>query len=108
MFARPIRHLHDIRGLDFLIGIECQEAIASIIQKLLQQRQLVITKRTYVIILASSLLIMKEEIDQAVNPIKFVLKNIENIKIIPDNFLVKAFIFNCVNQLFHKNTTSST
>lgn len=66
--------IQNIRGLGLLIGIECREPIAPIIQELLQQGLLVLTAGTHVIRLAPSLLITKEEIDQAVDLIEVVLK----------------------------------
>ncbi|MFC0416949.1 aspartate aminotransferase family protein [Cytobacillus solani] len=66
--------VQNIRGLGLLIGIECREPIAPIIQELLQQGLLVLTAGTHVIRLAPSLLITKEEIDQAVDLIEVVLK----------------------------------
>lgn len=66
--------VQNIRGLGLLIGIECQGPIAPIIQELLQRGLLVLAAGTYVIRLAPSLLITKEEIDQAVDLIEVVLK----------------------------------
>lgn len=66
--------VQDIRGLGLLIGIECQEAIAPILQELLQRGLLVLAVGTHVIRLVPSLLITKEEIDQAVDLIEVVLE----------------------------------
>ncbi|QQP11962.1 aminotransferase class III-fold pyridoxal phosphate-dependent enzyme [Lysinibacillus agricola] len=69
--------VQNIRGLGLLIGIECREPISPIIQELLQQGLLVLTAGTHVIRLAPSLLITKEEIDQAVDLIENALESIE-------------------------------
>ncbi len=63
-----------IRGMGLLIGIECREPIAPIIQELLQEGLLVLSAGTHVIRLLPSLLITKEEIDEAVDLIKRVLE----------------------------------
>jgi acetylornithine aminotransferase len=63
-----------IRGIGLLIGIECREPIAPIIQDLLKEGLLVLAASTHVIRLVPSLLITKEEIDQAVALIERVLK----------------------------------
>lgn len=66
--------MQNIRGLGLLIGIECREPIAPIIQEMLQQGLLVLTAGIHVIRLAPSLLITNEEIDQAVDLLEVILK----------------------------------
>lgn len=66
--------VQSVRGLGLLIGIECREPIAPIIQELLQHGLLVLAAGTHVIRFIPSLYISKEEIDQAVDIVSTVLK----------------------------------
>ncbi len=66
--------VQSVRGLGLLIGIECREPIAPIIQELLQHGLLVLAAGTHVIRFIPSLYISKEEIDQAVDIVSTVLE----------------------------------
>lgn len=66
-----------IRGIGLLIGIECHQPVAPIIQKLVQHGLLVLAAGTHVIRLAPNLYITNEEVDQAVNMMASVLKDAE-------------------------------
>ncbi|MFD0867932.1 acetylornithine transaminase [Paenibacillus residui] len=63
-----------VRGLGLLIGIECSEPVAPIIQKLHQNGLLVLPGGTHVIRLMPSLYVTSDEIDQAVHILGHVLK----------------------------------
>lgn len=66
--------VQSVRGLGLLIGIECREPIAPIIQELLQHGLLVLAAGSHVIRFIPSLYITKEEIDQAVDIVSTVLE----------------------------------
>ncbi|WP_026342000.1 acetylornithine transaminase [Paenibacillus fonticola] len=66
--------VQSVRGLGLLIGIECREPIAPVIQKLLQHGLLVLAAGTHVIRFMPSLYITEEEIDQAVDIVSTVLE----------------------------------
>ncbi|MUG47656.1 acetylornithine transaminase [Paenibacillus woosongensis] len=66
--------VQSVRGLGLLIGIECREPIAPVIQELLLQGLLVLSAGTHVIRFMPSLYISKEEIDQAVDIVTTVLE----------------------------------
>jgi len=66
-----------VRGIGLLIGIECHQPVAPIIQKLVQHGLLVLAAGTHVIRLVPNLYITNEEVDQAVNIISSVLKDVE-------------------------------
>lgn len=68
-----------IRGLGLLIGIEFTEPVAPIIQKLHQNRLLVLSGGTHVIRFMPSLYITNDEIDQAVFILGNVLRELEGI-----------------------------
>lgn len=66
--------VQSVRGLGLLIGIECREPIAPVIQELLLHGLLVLAAGTHVIRFMPSLYITKEEIDQAVDIVSTVLE----------------------------------
>ncbi|MGG4552324.1 acetylornithine transaminase [Paenibacillus humicus] len=66
--------VQSVRGLGLLIGIECREPIAPVIQELLLHGLLVLAAGTHVIRFMPSLYTTKEEIDQAVDIVSTVLE----------------------------------
>lgn len=66
--------VQSVRGLGLLIGLECREPIAPVIQELLLHGLLVLAAGTHVIRFMPSLYITKEEIDQAVDIVSTVLE----------------------------------
>lgn len=67
-----------VRGLGLLIGIECAEPVAPIIQKLHQNGLLVLPGGTHVIRLLPSLYVTKDEIDEAVDILCHVLQELNS------------------------------
>lgn len=66
-----------VRGLGLLIGIECTEPVAPIIEKLHQNGLLVLPGGTHVIRLLPSLYVTSDEIDQAVDILGRVLRELD-------------------------------